>query len=165
MILTHKQLAAIDNMEDLIEHVQSPLQSLEHRLHGFVTYVVMPVFALTNAGVVFVNSSLADIFSSLSFNIEFSLIAGKLLGILLFSWIAVKTGLAVLPDKVKWINIAGLGLLGGMGFTMSLFIANLAFSDAMLLNSAKIGILVGSLIAGVAGYLVLRLTLKENDEN
>ena len=77
----------------------------------------------------------------------------------IFSWISVKVGIAALPDNTRWIHVIGLGLLGGMGFTMSLFISNLAFSDPGLLNYAKIGILAGSLISGLLGFLVLRFSL------
>ncbi len=160
--LTHEQLAAIDNMESEIFNVQSPVQRLEHQLHGFVTYIVMPLFALTNAGVILRSASLENVFTDLSGIIELSLVFGKMVGIFLFSWLAVKIGVASLPDNVKWSNIMSLGLLGGMGFTMSLFISNLAFSSEALLNPAKIGILTGSLIAGVMGYFSLRITLKTN---
>lgn len=162
--LSHKQLIALDNLENEMRHVQSPVQSLEHKLHGFVTFIVMPLFALTNAGVIFQASSVQDFFGDLSGTIEISLIVGKVLGILVFSWIGVKLGISSLPKKVKWVHVLGLGFIGGMGFTMSLFISNLAFSKASLLDPAKIGILMGSLIAGVLGYSVLRLTLKKNVE-
>lgn len=161
--LTSDQLTAIDNMEDAIDYVQSPVQELEHKLHHFVTFIVMPFFALTNAGVVFKASGIDDIFGELSGTIELSLIIGKVLGIFLFTLVSVKMGLGVLPDKVKWVHILGLGFLGGMGFTMSLFISNLAFSDPLLLNPAKIGIMIGSLIAGILGYLLLYFTLRKGD--
>ncbi len=163
--LTKKQLACIDNMEDELVHVQSPVQSLEHTLHQFVTFVVMPLFALTNAGVVFKASGISDFFGELSGTIELSLIMGKVIGIFVFTWLSVKIGMGALPDKVKWIHILGLGFLGGMGFTMSLFISNLAFSGAILLNPAKIGILIGSLIAGIFGFIVLSATLKKEYVN
>ena len=162
--LTHEQLAAIDNMEAEIQRVQSPVQRLEHNLHKFVTYVVMPLFALTNAGVILRSASLSNVFSDLSGIIELSLVIGKMLGIFLFSWIAVKIGVASLPERVKWTHIMSLGFLGGMGFTMSLFISNLAFSAEALLNPAKIGILTGSLIAGVIGYISLYFTLQKKRE-
>jgi NhaA family Na+:H+ antiporter len=161
--LNKVQLAAIDNMEDEIENVQSPLQFLEYKLHGFVAYIIIPVFAFANAGVILYSSRVQDIFSSLSFNIELSLILGKLAGIFIFSWISIKIGIASLPENTGWINLIGLGLLGGMGFTMSLFITNLAFSDPGLINYAKIGIIVASLISGVLGYLVLRFSLNKQN--
>lgn len=162
--LNHQQLAAISNMQNRIFHVQSPVQRLEHGLHGFVTYIVMPIFALANASVVLKGISITDLFSGISGVIEVSLVAGKVLGIFIFSWLSVKIGIAKLPDNVNWKHIISLGFLGGMGFTMSLFISNLAFTSEALLNPAKIGILAGSLIAGVGGYVLLWLTLKKNPE-
>ena len=161
--LTDNQLEAIDNMESELVRVQSPLQSLEHRLHGFVTYIVMPVFALTNAGVVLKAESVAEFFNPLSVTIETSLIGGKVLGIFILSWIAVKLGIGELPQKVKWVHILGLGFLGGMGFTMSLFITNLAFGGTVHVNPAKIGILIGSLVAGILGFFILRIFLKKDN--
>ncbi len=160
LTLSNKQLVSIDNMEDEIEHVQSPVQRLEHTLHGFVTYIVMPVFALSNAGVDFHMENFSGLFHSLSGHIELSLIVGKVTGIFLFTWLSVKTGITLLPANVRWVHILGLGFLGGMGFTMSLFISNLAFIHADQLNPAKIGILIGSLFAGIIGYFLLRSTLK-----
>lgn len=161
IILNKDQLAAIDNMEDEIESVQSPLQFIEYNLHGFVAYIIMPVFALANAGVILYSSGVQDIFNSLSFNIVLSLILGKTTGIFLFSLIGIKIGIATLPEDTGWIHLIGLGLLGGMGFTMSLFISNLAFGDPGLINYAKIGIIAASLISGVLGYLVLRFSLNK----
>ena len=176
--LTHQQLAAIDNMEEEIFNVQSPVQRLEHHLHGFVTYVVMPLFALTNAGVVLRNASMSNVFANLSGVIEFSLVIGKIefdyfiiylnLNRNFVKFIVIRfplrIGVASLPERVKWSHIISLGFLGGMGFTMSLFISNLAFSSEALLNPAKIGILMGSLIAGLIGYGSLYITLKKTDD-
>jgi Na+:H+ antiporter, NhaA family len=161
--LTKEQLAAIDNIGEDLRHVQSPVQSLEHSLHHFVTFIVMPLFALTNAGVVFKASGINDFFGDLSGTIELSLILGKVTGIFLFTWLSVKLGIGVLPSNIRWVHILGLGFLGGMGFTMSLFISNLAFTGPLLLNPAKIGILTGSLIAGILGYILLNITLKKSD--
>ncbi|MCG8699961.1 MAG: Na+/H+ antiporter NhaA [Bacteroidales bacterium] len=164
--LSHRQLAAIDDMENEIERVQSPLQELEHRLHGFVTWIIMPIFALSNAGVVLEGMGFADIFAATSLNIEVALFIGKVAGITLFAYLAVKIGMADLPKNVKWVQILGLGFLGGIGFTMSLFVTNLAFTgDAGLTDGAKIGILVGSLLSGLAGYFLLKRTLPTDAEN
>lgn len=163
MILTHAQVASVDNIKEEVYYVQSPLQSLEHRLHGFVTFIVMPLFALANAGVTFQGVEGAGIFKDLSLQIETSLIIGKVIGIFLFTFLSIKFRLASMPQNVKWVHILGIGFLGGIGFTMSLFIANLAFRVGTNLDPAKLGILVGSLIAGVVGYLILRYTLKRVD--
>jgi NhaA family Na+:H+ antiporter len=159
--LSSDQLESIDNMETRIRQVQSPLQSLEHTLHDFTTFVVMPLFALANAGVVFSGTGGVNIFTGLSSEITSSLFIGKVLGVTLFSWIAVKLGLAILPKNVNWVNVIGIGLLGGMGFTMSLFISNLAYGPGAMNDAAKIGILAGSFLAGLSGYLVLRVSLKK----
>lgn len=164
LMLTKPQLMAIDNMEDELFRVQSPVQSLEHTLHYFVTFFVMPLFALANAGVELDAVNLGDIFHGTGRTIIVSMIVGKAAGIFLFTWLSVKTGIGELPKNSGWFNILGISLLGGMGFTMSLFISALAFEDSGLLNPAKIGILAGSMIAGIIGYFVLSLTLKQKTQ-
>lgn len=160
--LNHKQLASIDNMQSQIDKVQSPLQQLEHNLHGFVTYVIMPLFAFANAGVVLKGAGLES-FNSLTLSISASLVLGKITGILLFSYLTVKLGLSALPDNINWKHILGAGMLGGIGFTMSLFISNLAYDNIILINQAKLGILLGSFIAAVLGFLFLKYTLPKNE--
>ena len=163
MLLTTKQLVAIDNIEHYIERVQSPLQKLEHSLHGFVTFFVMPVFALANAGVVFTGGPDLSGVGDLTIDIAASLLIGKFLGVFGFTWLFAKLGFLKLPGNLKWVNIMGLGLLGGVGFTMSIFISTLAYSDIIFLNHAKMGILMGSFLSGICGYLLLRATLKKRD--
>jgi NhaA family Na+:H+ antiporter len=155
-LLTEKQIEGIDELEDWTEKVQSPLQHLEHKLHNYVAYLIMPVFALSNAGVSFqVGGGLDSSFAAI---IAICLIAGKLIGVSLFAWLALKLGFAELPDEVNLLQVIGIALLAGVGFTMSIFVANLAFYGVdSLLDSAKAGILIGSFIAGVSGFLVLRL--------
>ena len=156
-LLTKEQIEGIDDLEEWTEKVQSPLQQLEHRLHNWVAYLIMPLFAFSNAGVSFQGDAKLDTF--LGGVIVVSLVAGKLLGITFFSWLGIKLKLAELPEGVNFMQIVGTGLLAGVGFTMSIFVANLAFSgNELLLDSSKAGILVGSLIAGAAGYLVLRFS-------
>ncbi len=159
-ILTKKQLDVIDNIEEITEKTASPLQYLEHRLHGWVSYLIMPVFALANAGVVFSFSGEANL--SLSTNLAISLVVGNFIGIFLFSFLAIKFNLAELPENVSFRQLAGVSFLGGLGFTMSLFINNLAYKDPLLINSAKMGILAGSFLAGLIGYLILRYTSTKN---
>lgn len=158
-VLTKKQINAIDELEDLTEKTASPLQYLEHRLHGWVSYLIMPLFALANAGVVF--SFSGDTNTALSINIAISMIVGNTFGIFLFSFLSIKFNIAELPKNVSFKQLAGISLLGGLGFTMSLFINNLAFTDPVLINSAKMGILIGSLLAGLLGYFVLKYTLNK----
>ena len=158
-LLTHKQIERIDELEDWTEKVQSPLQHLEHKLHNYVAYLIMPLFALSNAGVSFQPGESKD--SSLVIIIAICLIAGKLIGITFFSWLAVKFKFAELPEGVDFRKVMGVALLAGVGFTMSIFVANLAFyGNDYLLESSKAGILIGSLVAGVSGYLVLRFSKK-----
>ena len=158
-LLSKKQIAGIDSLEDWTEKVQSPLQHLEHKLHNWVAFLIMPLFALSNAGVALQGGGNLD--SMLGGIIAVCLIAGKLIGVTLFAWIAVKFGFAELPEGVTFKQVIGTSLLAGVGFTMSIFVANLAFfGDAHLLDSAKVGILIGSLIAGVSGYLVLRISTR-----
>ncbi len=158
--LNHKQLASIDNMQSQIDKVQSPLQQLEHNLHGFVTFFVMPLFAFANAGVVLTGVGLAS-FSTLTLSISGSLVFGKIAGIFLFSYLAVKLGLSALPNNINWKHIIGAGMLGGVGFTMSLFISNLAYESIILINQAKLGILIGSLVAAALGFFYLKYVLKK----
>jgi len=159
IMLTKGQLACIDNMEDEIGKVQSPLQSLEHTLHGFVTYLIMPLFAFANAGIVLSGQDISSL-NSLTISIGTSLVFGKIVGITLFALLAVKLRVAELPLNVRWAHILGAGILGGVGFTMSLFISSLAYNSSMQLNQAKLGVLIGSAVAAFLGYFFLRRTLK-----
>lgn len=156
-VLSKKQLHAIDELEELTESTTSPLQHLEHNLHGWVSYLIMPVFALANAGVIFNFSGESNL--ALSLNIAISLVIGNVVGIFLFSWLAIKLNISELPENVNFKQLLGVSFLGGLGFTMSLFINNLAYTDPVLIDSAKIGILFGSLISGLLGYFMIKLTL------
>jgi NhaA family Na+:H+ antiporter len=149
--------AAVQQLERLAEQLQPPLLRLEHALHGVVAFGIMPLFALANAGVPLGLTQLAGGDSTaVALGIALGLLVGKPVGITLCAWAAVRLGMATLPQAVTWRLIAGAGLLGGIGFTMALFIAGLAFGRAPeLLVSAKLGILGASLIAGLAGWLVL----------
>ena len=140
------------------EDVEPPLQEMEHTLHPWVVFVIMPLFALANAGVVLGEDFTATLLSPVSLGIVAGLLLGKQLGITLFAWLAVKSGLSEMPGGVTWLHIYGASWLAGIGFTMSLFISDLAFADSPLLNVAKLGILMASLIAGVAGWSIIRRT-------
>ncbi len=163
--LTDEQLAAIDNMESETRKVQSPLQSLEHKLHRFVTYVIIPLFALANAGVIIDNPDISILQHPLTSGIGYSLLIGKSVGIFVFSWIGIKLKLALMPENTKWIHIFGVALIGGMGFTMSIFIANLAFDIPELLNLSKLGIIAGSFASALLGFLVLPISLKKQNSS
>ena len=151
---------SIPNPKNLLIALTAMLQRFENGLHSFVAYFIMPVFALANAGVVFISlSSVSDSNFSLSVSLAESMVFGKIVGISLFSWLAIKTKIATLPKGISFKHIVGVSILGGFGFTMSLFIESLAYTDVDLLASGKIGILVGSILAGIIGYIVLRMTL------
>jgi len=140
----------------------SPLLRLENALHNFSAFVVMPLFAFANAGVK-IDLSLQH--AEIWFGILAGLVLGKPLGIIMAALIAVKTGVAKLPQAVNWRSLLGYGFLAGIGFTMSLFIAMLAFDDMALVNAAKRGIIAGSLLAGVAGAVILRVVRPLRDVN
>lgn len=131
---------------------ESPMLRFEHALAPWIKHAVMPIFALANAGVAFGGSALV---SPISIGVICGLVLGKPIGIAASSWIAVRLRFAVLPEHVGWRQIVGAGMLGGIGFTMSLFIANLAFGASSALETAKVGILAASLVSGFAGMLVL----------
>lgn len=155
-MLSKAQLEQIEELEICTEKVRSPLQDLEYGLHHWVAFFIMPVFALSNAGVA-INTDM-NIDFALLLNIMLGLVVGKLVGISLFSYIGVKLKITELPSGIRFKQIIGVAILAGVGFTMSIFITNLAFVEAIYIDSAKIGILVGSLISGVLGYFVLRWT-------
>lgn len=143
-----------------VQRVQAPAQILEHKVHLPSAYFVIPVFSLANAGIPIDWSSLGTIVSHpVAMGITIGLVAGKLLGIAGFSWVAVKLGLTTLPQGLNFKHIIGVGLMGGIGFTMSIFIAELGFAhNAQDLLMAKTGILLASVVAGVSGFLWLYLT-------
>ena len=151
----------VQKIEISCTNLLTPLQRFEHELHPWVAYFIIPVFALANAGVSLGGNFISGLTSSISIGIALGLLIGKLTGILSLSWLAVKYKLASLPEGVTWKMISGAALLAGIGFTMSLFIANLAFNSEELLNTAKIGILFGSLLSGLAGYIFLKSSLKK----
>jgi NhaA family Na+:H+ antiporter len=141
--------------------IASPLQRMEHSLHPFTTFVVLPLFALANANLRLVGLDVgALLVQPVTLGVFFGLLVGKPIGITAFTWLAVRMRMADLPDGLTWRYAIGGGILGGIGFTMSLFVANLAFSDLLLLNEAKLAVLGTSIIAGVLGYAFLRATAR-----
>ncbi len=153
---------ALDELEHLVDDARPPLIRMEHGLHGIVAFSIMPLFALANAGVAL--TGLGSAFASpVALGVILGLLVGKALGITGFSWLAVRFGIASLPVGVSWRMVLGAGVLGGIGFTMAIFIAGLAFADEQLLNAAKIGVLTASAVAGVAGWLILKLGKSATD--
>lgn len=154
-LIDREQSEAAAALGTALEHVQTPLQRLEHDLHPWVSYFVIPLFALANAGVSFGHES-SGLLHPVSLGILGGLVVGKPVGITLFAWLSVRLGLAAKPAGVSWKQIHGVGWLGGIGFTMSLFIANLGFGPGALLDTAKLGVLAASTIAAAVGITVLR---------
>lgn len=135
-----------------------PSNRLLHLLHKPVAFVIMPVFALANTGIVLEAGWLGSLATANSVGIFSGLLLGKTLGIAIFTFLAVKIGISTLPEDLTWSHVLGAGLLGGIGFTMSIFITLLAFHDPSIVQGAKISVLLSSVVAGTAGYLLLRRT-------
>ena len=153
---------ALHYLEEGIEKLESPLHKLEHKLHPLVAYFIMPVFAFANAGVALSAEQTVIAFSStLTLGIIFGLFLGKQIGIMLSVWISSKLGIVKLPDSDKvWTIFYGIACLTGVGFTMSLFIGGLAFTNQEFIEYSKVGIFVGSLLSGLLGYFFLRSKLR-----
>ncbi|QLE01715.1 Na+/H+ antiporter NhaA [Galbibacter sp. BG1] len=154
-LLSDQQLQHVNNLEHIVDKFRSPLQSLENNLHGWVAYFIIPVFALANAGINLFG--MTGVKWPLVFNIAVCLVLGKGLGISLVVFLAKKLKWITIPWDINKKQIVGVSFLAGIGFTMAIFIANLAFSSSVYLNSAKIGILIGSALAAVIGYIILRM--------
>ncbi|WP_114820479.1 Na+/H+ antiporter NhaA [Chryseobacterium sp. KLBC 52] len=143
----------------------SPLEKLEHQLHIPVSFLIMPIFALTNTNITFSSEMVAGVTSTLGLGIICGLVLGKLIGINLFSLIAIKLKLSSLPQNSNWLQMIGVGLLAGIGFTMSIFIALLSFKGEIpIQDEAKFAILIASFIAAIAGFTILSISSKENPE-
>ena len=140
---------------------ERPLERMEHALHHYVAFLIIPIFGFANAGVSLAGISLSDVLAPLPFGIALGLLIGKQIGIFGCGWLAVRSGLTVLPEGVSWRQLHAMSLLAAIGFTMSLFIGNLAFSDPEVINQVKIGVLSGSLVAALTGYLLLKSVLPE----
>lgn len=154
-LVTPNQLHILDDIRQYSKAAMTPLQRLEYGMHSLVGIVVMPIFALANAGITFSDRFFDDLVSNISLGVIFGLVAGKFIGIVAFSKILIKLKLATLPEGVNWRQIYGVAMLAGIGFTMSLFVTDLAFIDSAYILQAKIGIFAASLICGIGGYLTL----------
>ena len=160
VLTSEGQQEAVFALERASERVTAPIVRLEHALHNFSAFAVMPLFAFANAGV---KIDLSAHHAEIGFGILSGLVFGKPLGIMVFAWMAVKTGIAKLPRAVNWRSLLGYACLAGIGFTMSLFIAMLAFEDTTLVDAAKRGIIAGSILAGIAGAVLLRVARSLRD--
>jgi NhaA family Na+:H+ antiporter len=154
-LTTPEQHDTIEKIKELSMDAETPLQKVEFGLHPWVAFIVMPLFALANAGIVIGSNFFSSLVNPVSMGVAVGLLAGKFIGVLLATWLMVKFG-AQLPAKANWKQIVGVALLAGVGFTMSLFISGLAFTHPEMIDQAKYGILLASLLAGVLGVMVLK---------
>ncbi len=152
----------IEKFSLLTQDATPPLQRLESSLHSIVSFVILPIFAFANAGVTIDSNSFNNLFSNVAIGIMLGLLIGKFVGIVLFTRLMVFFKISTLPPHVHWKHVYGIGFLGAMGFTMSLFITELAYKNETLLTQAKIGILSASLVAGIIGYFYLKFILKKS---
>lgn len=155
IVTSPMQQGLVQSVEDACNRVQSPLHQLEHAMAPWIAFVIVPIFALANAGVPLKGDLTALATSRVPLGVALGLMLGKPIGIMLAAWIAVRMGLGALPRGVTWKHLHGAAWLGGIGFTMSLFIATLAFPSRDDLNAAKLAILVGSAISGIVGLVIL----------
>lgn len=158
ILLNQEHLQAVQAIEEACHDVETPLQRLEQALQSWVSFLVLPLFALANAGLVLEDIQISEaVTHPLTLGVALGLVLGKPIGISLFTYLASKTVKAPLPSGVKWSHIIGAGMLGGIGFTMSLFISGLSFSSADFAELSKLGIILGSLVSGALGLVVLGL--------
>ena len=163
-VLSENQINILKNIESIADRSISPLQAIIDDIHNIVSYIILPLFAFANAGLILSGSS-DTIFTSVSIGIVLALFVGKTLGIFGFTYLSIKTKIVSMPSNTNFKQLFGVSILGGIGFTVSLFIANLSYGSCAegmdLLNQAKIGIFSGSIISGVIGYLILSKTIKK----
>lgn len=168
--VTPEQLHILEDMRTLSKQAMTPLQRLEHGLHPIVTFIIMPIFALANAGVTLSSETATTTSSYVAIGVIFGLLIGKFIGIVGVTSLLLKLKVASLPEGMNYKHLIGVGLLASIGFTMSLFVANLAFDNNELIQQAKIGILIASLTGGTIGFLFLyynkpkaTIIIKESD--
>ena len=154
---TERAQTIAERIEALTRGTQGPMERIETIIHPWVSFAVLPLFALANAGIVFNSDTLSEAVNSpITLGIAAALLAGKVVGIVGMSWLAVKLGIGQLPSTVHWVHVLGVGFLAGIGFTVAIFVSGIAFDNHELIDLSKMGIFAASLIAGVAGYLFLR---------
>ena len=158
-ILNHHQIDALENLAHGYDKVQNPLVKLEHQLHGFSAFFIMPLFAFANAGVIIDFSGVSE-HLTIVLGVVFGLIVGKPIGIVAFTYFATKTKLIHKPDNISWEEIVAVGFLAGIGFTMSIFITHLAFVDETIIAAVKLGIFIASFIAGLLGAFLIHKASK-----
>ena len=164
VVLSNEEIHTLKSIESAADKMISPLQDLEDNLHGLINFFVIPLFAFANAGIDLSQMSVASLFSGVSISVMLGLVLGKFLGVFSFSWLAVRMKFVTLPEGTTWKSFASVCVVCGIGFTVSMFIADLSYSGAgesglALLNQAKLGVLTGSLIAALLGCFLLSRTL------
>jgi NhaA family Na+:H+ antiporter len=161
-ILNHHQIDALEDIAYNYDKVQNPLVKLEHQLHGFSAFFIMPLFAFSNAGVILDFSAVSQNFF-IVVGVVLGLVVGKPIGIVGFTYLAQKLRIVKKPDDLGWDEVIAVGFLGGIGFTMSIFITQLAFLDQSVIDAVKLGIFFASFIAGAIGViLILKAYSKRN---
>lgn len=155
-LMTAEQHVIIEKIKEKSQDAETPLQKVEYALHPWVAFVIMPLFALSNAGMHIGSDFFSSLVNPVSLGVITGLIAGKFVGVLLFTWLMVRFGFSELPQSSSWQHIIGVAALAGVGFTMSLFITGLAFSSVEMVDQSKYGILIASLFAGCLGIIILK---------
>ena len=160
-----KAQAIVEQIEKLSGGTEGPMERLESIVHPWVSFVVLPLFALANAGIVLTSDTLSEaVASSVTLGIAAGLLLGNPVGILSMTWVAVRLGIGQLPSGVTWRHVLGVGILAGIGFTVAIFVSGIAFHDPALVDQAKMGVFGASLLAGVTGYLFLRVAGTRNSD-
>ena len=164
IVLTNEQIHTLKSIESAADKMISPLQDLEDNLHTLINYVVVPLFAFANAGIILSGVGLGDVFSGVSLAVMLGLVVGKFAGVFSFSWLAIRLRIVSLPSGASWSSFASICMVCGIGFTVSMFISDLSYAGlgadgAALLSQAKLGVLVGSVISAVLGCILLHKTL------
>ena len=164
VVLSNAEIHTLKSIESAADKMISPLQDLEDSLHGLINFFVIPLFAFANAGIDLSQMSVASLFTGVSVSVMLGLVVGKFLGVFSFSWLAVRLKFVTLPHGTTWKSFASVCVVCGIGFTVSMFIADLSYSGMgteglALLNQAKLGVLAGSLISALLGCALLSRTL------
>lgn len=167
IVLTNDQIHTLKSIESAADKMISPLQDLEDNLHTLINYIVIPLFAFANAGIDLSAMSLGSVLSGVSLAVMLGLVVGKFLGVFSFSWVAVKLGFVSLPAGASWKSFASVCVVCGIGFTVSMFIADLSYAGlgaegSAMLDQAKLGVLLGSVISAVIGCVLLNKTLPKS---
>jgi len=169
IVLTNDQIHTLKSIESAADKMISPLQDLEDNLHFLINYIVIPLFAFANAGIDLSQMSFGSLFSGVGLAVMLGLVLGKFIGVFSFSWLAVRLNVVKLPAGTTWKAFASVCVVCGIGFTVSMFIADLSYGGlgaegASLLSQAKLGVLCGSVISAVLGCLLLNRTLPKESE-